>query len=290
MKTPSPQINNAILKFGMERRIKRVSTLVLLLIIICLVSFVLLTTLGSTMAITGSSDGWVWYIVLACLQFLAVAVLAASSTATEIAGEKARQTLDLLICSQMSPKTIIRGKLLSNFLFSLLIVVAMLPLYAVIYLFGGFSPLAVLEFTLFMLNWVFCVSAVAIFFSSVIKKSAAATVLTMVFWSVYVGGNGIIALIWNLVTENWLSYYYGYSSPFTFPPILWFNPVTGFVMLFLGQIDGWDQTSSLGVEFFEFWLPILLGIIMPVLISLLAIKLAERAIDPMKSGKTKGGV
>ncbi|MCQ2427854.1 MAG: ABC transporter permease subunit [Clostridia bacterium] len=292
MKMPFKTGTNAILRFGMERRIKRISTLVMILVIISVIGFILMTVLGTSSLLFGSSTGTAWYIALSAMEFIAIAVNAASNCASEIAGEKARQTLDLLICSQMTPKSIIRGKLLSNFLFSLLIVAVMLPFYAVIYLFGGFTPISVVEFILYMLNWVFCVSATGIFFSSVIKKSAPATVLTIAFWAAFIIADGLFALLWEGVKE-YLNYSLGiaFANTFDYPPILWINPVTGFVMLFLLQIAGFSGVaSSTTAEIVQVVAPIILGVVLPVIISIVSVKLAERAIDPMRSRKNSGGI
>ena len=291
MKVPE-KLNNAVLTFGMERRMKRISTLILLLVGIFVVGIGLISGIAESMVLGvfgGGSDATIGYVVLSVALFFVVALFSALSAAGEISGEKSRQTLDLLICSQLTPRQIISGKLLSNFLYSMLITVIMFPLYAVLYLFGGFTPLGAAEFIAYMLVHVFCTLSIAIFFSAKVKKTAAATILTIVTYVGWAAVNGVLALIW-LAVEDFLSYTYGFNSFFTYPPILWLNQVTGFVMLFAGQLAGWSSLFTGTLETFEALIPLILGIVIPVVVSILCIRGATKAVDPMRSKKTSGGI
>jgi len=62
-----------------------------------------------------------------------------------INGEKERQTFDMLICSRLSPAALIGGKLLSGLINALLLIASSIPLFSLVFFFGGISPLQAFE-------------------------------------------------------------------------------------------------------------------------------------------------
>ena len=61
-------------------------------------------------------------------------------------------------------------------------------------------------------------------------------------------------------------------------------------MLFAGQIGGWSSLFTGTLETFEALIPLILGIVIPVVVSILCIRGATKAVDPMRSKKTSGGI
>ncbi|MBI2918344.1 MAG: ABC transporter permease subunit [Chloroflexi bacterium] len=80
------------------------------------------------------------FTVLAILQMALVVFIVPGLTGAAIAGERDRQTLDLLLSTQVSSLGIVLGKLLSSISYVLLLLLTALPIFSLAFLFGGVSP------------------------------------------------------------------------------------------------------------------------------------------------------
>lgn len=116
------------------------------------------------------------YTVLAVAQMGMLVLAAPGLTAGAISGERERQTLDLLMITRMSPFQVVIGKLLAAVGFALLLMVASLPIYGLLFLFGGFSLYRLALTTLIYLVTVLLLGAVGLYFSAVFKRTQAAVV------------------------------------------------------------------------------------------------------------------
>src|SRR5947209_2866672 len=74
---------------------------------------------------------------LSIFQLLLIVFVVPASMAGAISGERQHRTWDLLLISRLSALDIVWGKLLAGFAFNLLLIVASLPLYSLVLLFGG---------------------------------------------------------------------------------------------------------------------------------------------------------
>src|SRR5207244_3715494 len=80
------------------------------------------------------------YNLLAVIQLFLVMFITPAFTATAINGEKERQTYDLLICSRLSPFSLAAGKLAAGLAHALLLIAASIPIFSLVFFFGGISP------------------------------------------------------------------------------------------------------------------------------------------------------
>lgn len=120
--------------------------------------------------------GEIIYTVLALAQLGLLIFSVPGLTAGAIAGERERQTLDLLLVTHMNPLAVVLGKLGSAVGFSLLLMIASLPVYGLLFLFGGF-PLSRLALTaVIYLVTVLLLGSVGLYFSAVFKRTQAAVV------------------------------------------------------------------------------------------------------------------
>src|SRR5205085_8879711 len=85
------------------------------------------------------------YALLALVEFFLIAFIAPSLTATTINGEKEGQTFDLLLCSKLSAFSLLAGKLVAGLVNVVLLIAASIPLFSLVFFFGGVSPLQVLN-------------------------------------------------------------------------------------------------------------------------------------------------
>ena len=77
-------------------------------------------------------------------------------TAGAISTEREKQTLSILLTTSQSSFQIISGKLLSSIAFLLLLIVAGLPIYSLVFLFGGISPMDFVKVFFFLFVTLTC--------------------------------------------------------------------------------------------------------------------------------------
>ncbi|GFI62365.1 hypothetical protein IMSAG049_01547 [Clostridiales bacterium] len=135
------------------------------------------------------------YIGITILQLVLVLLITPSFTAGSISGERERQTLDLLIVTKMSPFSIVIGKFMSGLSLIVLMIVATMPVFAVLMYFGGTSLPYVLAVTGYMLLVCGMFGAIAIFFSTIFKKTVTSMVFTYICTGILCGGTMILYMI-----------------------------------------------------------------------------------------------
>jgi ABC-2 type transport system permease protein len=86
---------------------------------------------------SGSSYGQVLFTYLIMFQMALLAFIAPALTAGAISGERERQTLDLLFVTRISPFAVIWGKLLASISFVVLLLILSVPIFSLVFLFGG---------------------------------------------------------------------------------------------------------------------------------------------------------
>lgn len=118
-------------------------------------------------------------VIFAFLGFAQAALLCFSApglTAGAIAGEREKQTLDLLLITRMSPLQVVIGKLGAAVAFTLLLMVASLPVYSLLFLIGGVSLRHLAMTTVVFVVTVLFLGAIGIYYSSVFKRTQAAVI------------------------------------------------------------------------------------------------------------------
>lgn len=131
------------------------------------------------------------------IQLMMVSFILPAITSGLISSEQERQTLPLLLTTTLSSSQIIFGKWFSSISFMLLLYVSTLPIYAVIYNFGGISLEHIVRVCLHLLVSMFFVGSVGIFFSTLVKRTVIATVLS--YLVVMIWGVGSFIVFWILI-------------------------------------------------------------------------------------------
>lgn len=80
------------------------------------------------------------FIMLVLAQFALLCFVVPGLTAGLISGEREKQTLNVLLTTRLSCRSIVTGKLAAACLFFILLLAASLPLYSMVSLYGGFAP------------------------------------------------------------------------------------------------------------------------------------------------------
>jgi ABC-2 type transport system permease protein len=117
---------------------------------------------------------------LMLLQTLMVAVLAPAATAGAISSEREHQTLDLLTVTPISSLAIVLGKLFSALAWLFVLILASIPVTALVFVFGGVAPDDMVRGYVVLFATVIGLGSVGIFFSALTRRTGASTGLTIV--------------------------------------------------------------------------------------------------------------
>ena len=95
---------------------------------------------GFNTTVQSASIGRGIFTALMFLQTLMILVLAPASTAGTISSEREKQTLDLLAVTPISSVAIVVGKLLSALTWVFVLILASIPVTALVFVYGGVAP------------------------------------------------------------------------------------------------------------------------------------------------------
>jgi ABC-2 type transport system permease protein len=173
---------NPILVKELRSRMRGARAFVLLtfyLIILSGVSVLLYAAMSGSMASgdlnAGRLIGKTLFLVVAAVALVEVCLITPSLTSGSIAGERERQTYDLLIASLLSPWQIIWGKLASALAFAFLLILAVVPVMSLAFLFGGVSLAEVLIALIGLATTAVTYATIGLFWSAVMRGSLGAT-------------------------------------------------------------------------------------------------------------------
>src|SRR5579872_6125470 len=92
---------------------------------------------GSTGTSAPSLAGIRLFQTLSILQLFMIVVVTPATVAGAISGERQHRTWDLLVASRVPTRGIVWGKLLAGISYNLVLIAASLPIFCLVFLFGG---------------------------------------------------------------------------------------------------------------------------------------------------------
>jgi ABC-type transport system involved in multi-copper enzyme maturation permease subunit len=210
---------------------------------------------GSTSFSASAEIGRSLFIGIISLLTLITLILAPASTAGAISLEREKQTFDLLVTTPISSLAIVLGKLISALSWILLLLLASIPVVALVFTFGGVGPEDVVKAYVVLLATAFTFGAIGLFVSALVKRTQAATVLNLVTVIALTAGTGFIFLFWNSMTGNsgaLPDQGGGFQDGGTIetlqrrPPeaLMWFNPFVAQVDVMCGTETGFGGSCS----------------------------------------------
>lgn len=167
------------------------------------------------------------YSGLAVIQFVLIMFFVPALTSGAISGEREKQTLDLVLCTKLRPISIITGKLFASTGQTLMLIVASIPLFSTVFLFGGISIKEIIQLFGFYIVTAVTIGCIGIFYSTVLRRTTAATVFTYGTLAFLCFGTVFIGVFYIRIFYQW-----NYQG---FLPILYANPLAGFSSLLAGQ-------------------------------------------------------
>lgn len=200
-------------------------------------------------------------------QLVLVCFMAPGLTAGIISGEREKQTLNILLTTQQSSTTIILSKLVAALSFMFLIVFATLPVYSIVFLFGGISPGQLVSVFGFYVLVMIALGSIGVLFSTVLKKTVVSLIVTYgvgLFLYVF---TGLAAIFIMAVSNN--------SAREVSGILIAINPLAAMISIFEPNFSGeffrnqWDW-----VKLWHLFVPF------HVLLSVVAVLLAIRFLRP----------
>ena len=197
---------------------------------------------GGVATFASASVGRGIFIALLLLQTLMVAVLAPAATAGAISGEREHQTIDLLTVTPISSLAIVVGKLVSALAWIFLLILASIPVTAMVFVFGGVAPDDVIRGYVVLAATAIGFGSIGIFFSAVTRRTGAATGLTLVATLVLVIGSLFVWIFLGQTAETDLR-----TGLRPRPPeaVLYFNPFIAQADVACGTEPGYGATCSI---------------------------------------------
>ena len=146
----------------------------------------------TTMSVSGTSyfrpsESFILFALLSFIQLGLVLFITPGLTAGAVSSEREKQTLPILLTTSQSSFQIISGKLSSSIAFLLLLIVAGLPVYSLVFLFGGISPVDFVKVFFFLFVTLLAIGSVGVMFSTLIRRTIVSMIATygmMLFLSV----------------------------------------------------------------------------------------------------------
>lgn len=217
---------------------------------------------------------------LAVAQFLIVVYLVPALAGNAISGEKERQTIDLLTCTQLTPFQIITGKLTAALSTVVLFIIASLPLYGFVFLLGGVSPMEVLGLFVIILVVALLVGCWSLMFSAYFRRTVAAIIASYALLIFMLAGS---SLLFSLLMA--ISLRTQITAPYFL--VMAINPISLLGWLFPDFVT--EIIVSINSNWFrgdfQIWH---LALLVQGALAALSLWLATRAVNPLLRGKRKG--
>jgi ABC-type transport system involved in multi-copper enzyme maturation permease subunit len=128
----------------------------------------------------GGNYGQQLFTYLVLFQLLLLTFITPALTAGAISGERERQTIDLLFVTRIPPFSIIWGKALASMSFVLLLLLLSVPIFSLVFLFGGIEVDQVVYTFLLTIVAALTLGLTGIAFSTLLRRSLPATVASYV--------------------------------------------------------------------------------------------------------------
>lgn len=238
------------------------------------------------------------YMALVFLEAMMVAFLVPSFTAGSIAGEREKQTLDILLTTPMRPGEIVWGKLFASVCMVVLLVISSLPILSLIYTIGGVSLMEMLQFVGLIIVAAIYLGSIGVWASTFIRRTVPATVFTF-------GGLVIVCAVSFVIVGAVYILYYTFGIDLSSGMevtegavdisfillILLINPAVSLIEMLTGQFSGTslmklmnesfsgDYSTGLPNFLLQHWFVI--SLIVQIVLAILIMKLAAKNLDPI---------
>ncbi|HNP87867.1 MAG: ABC transporter permease [Chloroflexi bacterium SZAS-1] len=196
---------NPVLVKELRSRMRGARAFVLLTVYLLILSGVALlfytaiADISATDLNSGRTIGKSMFFLIGAVALVEVCIITPALTAGSIAGEKERQSYDLLIASLLSPWQIVWGKLAAALSFALLLILAIVPLMSLAFLFGGVSLTEVLIALAGLVTTALFYASIGVFWSAAMRTTLGANSLALGTVILMLLGIPFIAVMFSLI-------------------------------------------------------------------------------------------
>src|SRR6202165_5083696 len=141
------------------------------------------------------------FLYLVMFQMGLIAFVTPALTAGAISGERERQTIDLLFVTRIPPFSIVWGKLIASMSFVLLLLLLSVPIFSLVFLFGGIELDQVLTSFLVTLVTALTLGLIGIAFSAIFPRTLPSTVAAYGVGFVLLAGTYVYGLVFPTVID-----------------------------------------------------------------------------------------
>ena len=182
----------ALLTKELRSRLRRERSIWLIIAYLCVLCLLGLVFLLRANAFSGGSrvyllsqTGAQLYALLSLVQLAWVVFISPAFTSTSIDGEKERQTFDLLLCSKLSAFSLLTGKLIAGLANVLLLIAASIPVFSLVFFFGGVAPSQVFAMLLICVMTAIVAGTFGLFCSTVFPRPNVSTAIAYGFCALW---------------------------------------------------------------------------------------------------------
>lgn len=148
--------------------------------------------------------------VLAMIQMGLILLIVPSITSSSINGERERQTLDLMLCTNFSTYSILNGKIIVSILHVILLIIAAMPFFGIAFLYGGVDFIDLVKLLGFYLSSSLLFASSGIYFSTLFRKSRVSSMVTYIYIMISVIGTlFIFSILLNYILRASMGLPYG---------------------------------------------------------------------------------
>ena len=159
------------------------------------------STSSSALGGPAPNYGQTLFMYLVLFQMVLLAFVTPALTAGAISGERERQTIDLLFVTLVPPFSIIWGKLLASISFVLLLLLLSVPIFSLVFLFGGIELDQVLYSFVVMAVTALMLGTIGIAFSTWLRRTLPATVAAYATALVLIGGTLLYGFLFPTIAD-----------------------------------------------------------------------------------------
>ncbi len=230
---------NAVLRKELTTRMRGWRSSLVIIAYVTVLAGIVLLQLSTSADPQNLSDsarlGQSLFAALAGFQMALVIFVAPASTADAISGERQRQTLDLLLVTGLSSRAIIFGKLFAGLAYDVLLILSSIPLFSLVFLFGGVGPSQFVDLFVTFLITTLLIGSMSLFISTFTRRSGTAVVLSMLATLGLTVGLVIVTLLLGAASS-------AAGNPNTMPFTGYFDPLVGLVAVLpfsqdIGSLD-----------------------------------------------------
>lgn len=148
-----------------------------------------------------ASYGHQLFFYLVIFQMGLIAFVTPALTAGAISGERERQTIDLLFVTRIPPFSIVWGKLIASMSFVVLLLLLSVPIFSLVFLFGGIELDQVLTSFLVTLVAALTLGLIGIAFSAVLPRTLPSTVAAYGVGFILLAGTYVYGLVFPTIID-----------------------------------------------------------------------------------------